>query len=174
MRLIHRERSKHREHLQSEISGKLRTDGCGEFRRLAQPHPAALQGRKNFIAERPALPFQQPLQLPARSSELFRGAVARRIRAILIHLDQLPQSGDAHHEELIELAAENGDEFQPNQQRIGCSKRLDQHPGVEIDPAQLPADEELLIRSLFSVFFHFFLFHVNNGASSIFNSRPNT
>ena len=174
VRLIHRQRRQHRQHLQPEIPGEFRADRGGEFRRFAQPDAVRLQRRKNVVAERPALPFQQPIQFSPGGGKLFGGAVSGRVRQILIHLDQLAEPGDAHHEELIEIAAEDGDELQPFQQRIGRGERFIQYPGVEIDPAQFPADEELLVRSLLPGFRHFFLFHIDSGASSIFRSKPNT
>ena len=60
-------------------------------------------------------------------------------------VDASLESGDAHHEELIEVARENGEEFcafdQRDSQRI---LRLVQHALVELEPRQLAVVEAIL------------------------------
>ena len=53
------------------------------------------------------------------------------------------QRGHPHHEEFIEVVAEDGAEFRLFQQRGVFVERLGQHPVVELEPAQLAIDIEL-------------------------------
>ena len=61
------------------------------------------------------------------------------------------QGGHPHHEELIEVVAEDGAELRLLQQGGVFVERLGQHPVVEGDPAQLPVDIELGIHERCSV-----------------------
>ena len=54
------------------------------------------------------------------------------------HQRQIEQVPHPDHEELIQIAGKNGDEFQPLQQGHRIVPRLLQHPPVEAQPAQLP------------------------------------
>ncbi|MGC3967028.1 MAG: hypothetical protein QM775_06545 [Pirellulales bacterium] len=63
-----------------------------------------------------------------------RSAVFKRLFA---------QSGDAHHEELVEVRAENRQELHALQQRHFRRLGFFQHPPVELQPAQLAVDEML-------------------------------
>ena len=61
------------------------------------------------------------------------------------------QGGHPHHEEFIEVVAEDGAELRLLQQGGVFVERLRQHPVVEGDPAQLPVDIELGIHERCSV-----------------------
>ena len=61
------------------------------------------------------------------------------------------QGGHPHHEEFIEVVAEDGAELRLLQQGGVFVERLGQHPVVEGDPAQLPVDVELRIHDRCSV-----------------------
>ena len=123
-------------------AGQFTADRGRQFRRFRQADAPLRQRRKNVIAEVVVLAPHQPFNLAAGGGKLFGGTVSGRIGQILPHLDQLPQTGDPHHEKFIQVAAENCNELQPLQQRIGGSPRLVQHPGVEIEPAQFAAEKE--------------------------------
>ena len=54
------------------------------------------------------------------------------------HAGKVKQTAHPHHKEFVQIAGENGDEFQPLQgrdSRVGC---LLQHAPVKAQPAQLP------------------------------------
>ena len=172
MRLIHRQRRQHRQHLRGEVAGQFGPLRGGEVGGTAEPHPVPFQPRQDFVVQTGVLPFHQPFDFAAGGGQLVSGTVARRIRQILLHFDQLAQPGDPNHEKFVEVAAEDRDDFQPLQQRIRRAERFVQHPRVEIQPAQLPADEQFTVGSF--VLFVLFRTHNDNGASSIFTSNPNT
>ena len=73
---------------------------------------------------------------------LFRGAP---VLAQTLHtrMQLRLQGGHPHHEELIEVVAEDGAEFRLLQQRCAWVERLSQHSFVESDPAELTVDHEL-------------------------------
>ena len=53
------------------------------------------------------------------------------------------EGGHPHHEELIEIVAEDGAELRLFQQWSAFIQCLDQHPFVEGDPAEFPIDVEI-------------------------------
>ena len=90
---------------------------------------------------------QRPLLLLARThSRADLGQLLRRCPAVgretlrpalLLQL----QSPDPLHEELVEVAAEDGDELEPLEERNGRILRLGQNPGVELEPRELAIEE---------------------------------
>jgi len=56
--------------------------------------------------------------------------------------DLLLERCDAHHEELGQVAAEDGEELDPLQERVRPVPRLFQHPGLERQHAELAVDEQ--------------------------------
>ena len=100
-----------------------------------RPHrfvPAAILGRHQFLGA-----LGDFLQLADRPQSvgavILRGAVAEGLFA---------QAGYADHEEFVEVGAENGEEFQPLQQRRALVFRFLEHAGIELQPAKLAVDEQ--------------------------------
>ena len=58
------------------------------------------------------------------------------------------QSRHANHEEFVHVRAENGQELDPFQQRIGCVFRLFQYARVEFQVTQFAIDEMLGMKCL--------------------------
>ena len=54
--------------------------------------------------------------------------------------DLLLEAGDAHLEELVQVAGEDGQEPGPLEQRVALVLRLVEHPRVELQPRQLAVD----------------------------------
>ena len=54
--------------------------------------------------------------------------------------DLASKTRDANHVELVEVRAEDREEFQALEQRISGVERLVEDPGVELEPAQLTID----------------------------------
>ena len=68
---------------------------------------------------------------------LFRGpAVGRPVGLACLHL--LTQAGHADLEELVQVPGEDAQELDALQQRVALVTRLEQDPGVELQPGQLP------------------------------------
>ena len=55
-------------------------------------------------------------------------------------LDLPLQAGDPHHEELVDVGADERQEHQPLEQRIAVVLRLFQHAALKVDQAQLAID----------------------------------
>ena len=87
--------------------------------------------------------FKQGLQRLLDAVELLLGrqAVIAEGGDAVLHLGL--QGGHPHHEELIEVVAENGAELGLLQQGRVFIQGQGQHPLVEGDPSQLPIDIEL-------------------------------
>ena len=93
---------------------------------------------------------------------MFPSAVSpSRLRSDRVAFDLLFQSGDPHLEEFIEIGADDAEELQPFQQRIGGVQRLVEHALVEFQPAQLAIEKVLRLK--------FLRFHValNGGKHSV-------
>ena len=73
--------------------------------------------------------FQRPGAVRGR---VLRGALAKRLFAHPRH---------AHHEKLIEVRAEDGEELQPFHEGVGGVLGLLEDAEIEVEPAQLPVDE---------------------------------
>ena len=60
-----------------------------------------------------------------------------RRRALFAH-----QRGDANHEELVEIRADDREELDALEQRVRLVERLIEHALVELEPAQFAVDEQ--------------------------------
>ena len=61
-----------------------------------------------------------------------------------------------HHKKFVQIAAENGKELQPLQQRIAAVGRFIQYPAVEFQPADVTVDKIFVVHAVScSVFFCF-------------------
>jgi hypothetical protein len=69
-------------------------------------------------------------------------------RRLVPRVDVPLEGGHAHHEELVEVRAEDGEELHPLQQRHGGIPRLVEDAPVELQPRQLPVDEILCAHAL--------------------------
>ena len=57
-------------------------------------------------------------------------------------LDLLLEAGDAHHEELVQVRAQDGEELDALEQRVARVARLLEHAGLELEQAELAVDVE--------------------------------
>ncbi|MPM31515.1 hypothetical protein SDC9_78070 [bioreactor metagenome] len=142
MARIDRQRRQYRQHFDLKITRQFPPAGFREFGDPAQPDPVAFQFRQQFGRQNPMLALQQLVKPGADSEQLFFRREPRIVGGGVAELQQLAQSGHANHEELVEIAAEDGDEFQPFQHRDFIAGGFVQHPGVEIKPAQFPAQHD--------------------------------
>ena len=62
-------------------------------------------------------------------------------RGLDLRVDLSLDTGDADHEELVQVGAEYGQELHPFQQRNRRVERFLQHPRIELHPAQFPVEE---------------------------------
>ena len=74
--------------------------------------------------------------------EGFRGSPAVRRQLDHSGADLLHQAGDAHHEELVEVRAEDREELDPFQKRVLLVPCLVEHTALELQQAQLAVDEQ--------------------------------
>ena len=68
---------------------------------------------------------------------LCRGHVGLVVAAVGVDEHDVGQAAHAHHEELVEVAVEDGDELHALVQRHGVVERLLEHALVELEPGQL-------------------------------------
>jgi hypothetical protein len=72
---------------------------------------------------------------------LGRQSIRRHVLAVRPHL--LLEHGDANHEELVEVGADNGEKLDALEERVAAIARLIEHPLVELQPAELAIDKEV-------------------------------
>src|SRR5262249_46321887 len=53
------------------------------------------------------------------------------------------ETGDAHHEEFVEVVGRNGKEADALEQRVTLVRRLFENAAVEMQPGQLPIDKSV-------------------------------
>jgi hypothetical protein len=109
----------------------------------AQDDPFLLQGREHVGEQRPVLDRDQLAHELGDALELlgWRHAIGPGA-ALDAGLHLLLQAAYPHHEELIEVRAEDCQKLQPLEQwHLGVLGLL-QHPAIELEPAQLPVEIE--------------------------------
>ena len=105
----------------------------------------------------PSAGEQRPQQLASSTSPCSSSICARALadgRELLLGVqavgrdvvdagaELLQQRRDAHHEELVEVGAGDGEELHALEQRMRRIVRLSEHALVELEPAQLAVDVE--------------------------------
>ena len=101
--------------------------------------------RGDALREAAVLPGDKLLGAVGDPAELFQRAGAVRGRVLRGALAErlLAHPRDAHHEKLVEVRAEDGEELQPFHEGIGDVLGLLEDAEIEVEPAQLPVDEAL-------------------------------
>ena len=104
---------------------------------VQQVDAVGVQGGQQLFPERGPELLLLPKHLGQHLAQLPLGAVGELGPGFLFQLHQPPQRGHPHLEKLVEVAAENGQELEPLQQRHGRALGLLQYAGVEAQPAQV-------------------------------------
>ena len=137
---VDRERGEHREDLLVEDPVQMAAVLVIEGRVGAEPHPRLGEQRADR-GERARLllielerPRSDPAQLLGGGEAVGReGAYPRGALGV--------QVGDAHLEELVEVGAEDGHELGALERPLPGVVGLHEHPGVELEPAEMPVEE---------------------------------
>ena len=109
----------------------------------------ALGGERSpYLHEDGRMIGRQAQNALADRGQLLVGGPTVRRAGDLSGLDLLAQAGDAHLEELVKVAGEDGQELHPLEKWIALVARLVQDPGVEVEPRQFPVQvRECCVRS---------------------------
>ena len=99
------------------------------------------QRRHQFVVPERVLRGDQLVHESLDGVECFRRAHAIRADIARLAFDLLLDAGDANLEKLVEIRAEDGEEFDPLDQRLRRVLRFFQNAPVELEPAQLAIDE---------------------------------
>ncbi len=102
----------------------------------------SVQGRHKLLGPAVMGAAEQAYDGGADGAQLFRRrhAIGTRLAHAFFNLPLQP--GHAHHEELVNVGADEGQEHQPLQHRIAAVLRFFQHPPLEVHQAQLAVDVE--------------------------------
>ncbi len=145
---VERQRRQDRQDLGTEVVREV----CRDLRRVLlgveDVHALAGQGRAQLL---PPAPLQRAHHLGgpgAGGSQLLLGVQAVRADVLDAGAILLQQRGDAHHEELVEVRGDDGQELDAFEQGMCRVERLVEHTLVELQPAQLTVDVE---RRMFEV-----------------------
>ncbi len=109
--------------------------------RARNENHAGLRERRAQLAPGRRLVGGHGLDLAADLGQRLRRGAAVEARGGRAGLDLLDQSGDAHHEEFVEIIRGDRQEAQPFEQRAALVHRLFEHAAVESQPGQLAIDE---------------------------------
>ena len=119
-----------------------------ELGRAQQSDALGGEQRLELVEEAPVLLVAEPARALRDSGQgLGRGeAVEPRARVVLAHAALEP--GHAHHEELVEVRADDRKELDPLEQRYGRILGLFEDPAIELEPRQLAVDERVAVHAL--------------------------
>ena len=134
LRPARRQRGQDRQDLEGKIFFQPALRRVVQFGDAPDEDAVLLQRRQKVVEQDLALAAHHRDDLAPGFYELAGGAVAGGVDGVVAAPGELTQSGDAHHEELVEVAAGDRDELQPFQQRIFTSLRLVEHSRIEIQP----------------------------------------
>ncbi len=135
---IERQRSENRKNLLGEKRVQLRALLQAEVRKIQQADMAGLQRRNQILPEEIVRPADQAPNYAANRFQRLRRAAAIQAGLLDAVFDLLRQAGDAHHEELVDVRAEDRQEFHALQQRIAAIAGLLQHAPLELQMAEFP------------------------------------
>jgi hypothetical protein len=114
--------------------------GLGHIRRVDQ-HDAGLGERPAQFAPLRLLVLDQERNRLADMDELFGGRHTLGALADDAGTHLRAETGNAHHEEFVEVIGRNRQEFEPLQQRLAAVGRFLEHTAVEVQPRQFAIDE---------------------------------
>ena len=125
-----------------EEAGEFPAGLLRKFPGAAQTDAAGLQFGQD-AAQQAALLVRRYFQdRLAHPGQLFRDGEPGGIGEIPSGPEQPAQSSDADHEKLVQIPPRDGEEVQAVQHGAGRITGLFQHPPVELQMRQLPAEEE--------------------------------
>ena len=106
-----------------------------------QSDPVIFKFRQDFLIKGTVLPFHE---LANPGIELFHQDVghitAAAVNAFERFSELLGDSGNTNHVELVQIAAENGDEFQAFKQGVAFVGGFSEHTGIEFKPTDVTID----------------------------------
>ena len=138
---IDRERGEDREDIGVEVAVQMLPVGAGEVGDVpVQDDAVRRQGREHLGHQAVAMAHHHLAHGAGDGADLGLGghAVGGPLHDAGRHL--LLEPGDPHLEELVQIAAEDGEELDALEQRCPRVERLVQDPPVELEPAQLPVE----------------------------------
>ena len=138
VRRVDRERGQNREHLFMEVRGHPAALVVGQLVPGDDVNVVVRQGLADRVEEHPGVAFGQHLCALCDECQLLarRQSVGRPYRQA--GFVSALEPGDTHHEELVEVRGEDGQElcpFEQGQRGVFCQR---QNPGVEVEPTQFP------------------------------------
>lgn len=140
---VDRERGHHRKHRPvKEFVEKLLLGRAELLFGAHHVHALSFQTRQQFFEKTCVLPRRQLPRHAGDCPQSFRRRHAVGTRLKIPLADAALQSGDAHHEEFIEVRAEDGEKLDPFEQWNLIVDGLFEHPTIEFHPRQFAIDKE--------------------------------
>ena len=138
------EGSEHGKDLVREHSGELASLGVAEFGPAHHLDAFVHQARKHLAVETLGVTLGQLLGVVKGGFVNFARQQAAGGTGGDSRGDAALKTGDAHHEELIEVAGEDGEELGTLQERVVSVFGEFEHPSVERQPRQFTIDETVV------------------------------
>jgi len=118
-----------------------RSEGFRSSQRRSS-RPWALRAGRELPVEQPPLAAEHRPHHAVDFGQLLAGGPVVRRQLADVARQLLLQAAHPLHEELVQVALEDGDELQPFEKRRLRVLRLVEHPGVEVEPRDLAIEEE--------------------------------
>ncbi|MCY4122162.1 MAG: hypothetical protein OXG72_14715, partial [Acidobacteria bacterium] len=137
---VERQRGQHRVDVPAVVVLQVVLDRRAVVGRVEDANAVRRQPRPHDVGPAALDVVHHPLGPQANGVELLLGAhpVGRQRLAVGAELAQ--QRRHPHHEELVQVGRHDREELDPLEQRMALVLGLQQHPLVELQPAQLPVD----------------------------------
>ena len=135
------QRRHHRQHRAAEVLLEEPLLITAEVLGPQQHDALGRQQRLDLLQEGPVLLVHELVDARRHRRQRLGGGQLVGPRRRLAGMDAALQRGHPHHEELVEVRAEDGQELHPLQQRHGGVERFLENPPVELQPGQLAIQE---------------------------------
>jgi hypothetical protein len=136
------ERRQHRPDVCLEEAGEIGRHGRRVVVGLEEVDALGCEQRAQLVFPAALHVVEHQARAPANGHELLLGVQAVGGDVFEAGAVLLEKRRDPHHEELVEVAADDGEELDALEQRVRRVEGLVEHALVELEPAQLAVDEQ--------------------------------
>jgi len=140
-----------REDFLPEVAAQQLLLGRRQVRPAQHAHAARSERRQAYVRETASLPVEQGPHADPDGVDLLvhsEPAHTHRQRPTPAGRRRALERVDTHHEKLVQISAQDGQEADPGEQRDARVLRQLQHPSVELEQAQIAVQEVLRARTV--------------------------
>ena len=158
---VHPDGRQHRQDLPFKEQMRRGLLGSAQFIVRSDPDPVLRQFGQDVLPVIAVLFFHQFADPFIQTFQQFAGGVGAVVAHQIFLIGFFAHDRrHPHHKKFVQIAAENGKELQPLQQRIAAVGRFIQYPAVEFQPADVTVDKIFVVHAVFLFCFFLFLHNI--------------